>query len=89
MSVKKKRFDVSGICPFCGSAEISETGSRLFVDELEVDCFCVQCHSKFKEVYNVKYDYTEWIELPEEDDKDGFVGEPEVKTQWVTIKSTR
>lgn len=68
--VVKKRFDVSGICPFCGSDEISETGTRLFVDELEVDCFCVKCHSKFKELYNVKYNHTEWIKPLEENDDD-------------------
>ena len=78
--VVKKRLDISGTCPFCGSDEISETGYRFFVDELEIDCFCVQCHSKFNEVYDVKYNHTEWIKSPEEDDDDDrFVGDPEVK----------
>lgn len=82
--IVKKRFDVSGTCPMCGSDKISETDSRLFVDELEVDCFCVQCHFHFREVYDVKYNHTKWKKPPKEDyDDDGYVWEPEVKDPMV------
>ena len=80
----KRRMSTSGTCPMCGSDKISETDSRLFVDELEVDCFCMQCHSHFKEVYDVKYNHTQWKKPPEEDDDDdGYVWEPEVKDPMV------
>ena len=51
-------IDESGICPLCGSENVTVIGNTLTEDTLIYDMECLDCGSLYEEHYLITFDYS-------------------------------